>query len=1071
MLSVLFCDLAGFTSRAERLDPEDVRALLGGYHARLRAELEHFGGTVEKFIGDAVVALFGAPAAHEDDPERAVRAAIAIRDAIAEQNEAAGNDLHVRIGVTTGEAMVALDALPAAGEGMASGDVVNTCARLQSAAPIDGILVDETTHRATQRTIEYREAEPVLAKGKERPIRVWEALAARSRHGVDVVQRGRAPLVGRDDELALLTGALARARNERSPQLVTLVGVPGIGKSRLVWELFQIVDADPELMWWRQGRSLPYGEGVTYWALGEMVKAQAGILETDGEESAAEKLHAIVAELVTEDGDARWIEGHLRPLVGLASSVEFAGDRRGEAFAAWRRLFEALSDGSPTVLVFEDLHWADDDLLDFVDYLVEWASGVPLLVVGTARPELLDRRPSWGGGKRNALTVSLSALSDEETARLVASLLDRPVLDADVQSGLLARAGGNPLYAEEYVHMLRERGERTELTLPETLQGIIAARLDTLPAPDKALLQDAAVIGKVFWVGALAEISDTARWQVEERLHALERLEFVRRDRRSSVASESEFVFRHALVRDVAYGQIPRSRRGQSHRRIAAWIESLGRPDDNAEMLAHHYLAALELARATGEDVSVIAGRACAVLSDAGDRALALSAYTAAMRAYRAATELAQPGSLERARLLLATARAEHRDDYSAGEAALAEALEALTPHGAVEDMAEAQLRLADVVWRAGDQRRMLEHLEQGVSLLRDAAPSPQKAFVIGEASRLLMLTSSQAEAIALGREALAMAEALALDELSADVRVTVGTARGSLGEVGGIEDIEQAIGLGRAGGFGNVIVRGCVNAAAILWYLGDVRRSDEYVGIARKAAIEIRHAEAMRWTKSETATSAYWLGRWAEAERTAEEIIGELDARPVHYLDATAHWVRAEIRLARGDFAGARSDAGWQLDFARGAADPQILWPALAGSARVMLAIGDGALSQALIDEILTRRDTGAGIMLGAYFEAAVVLAEREDAERLCRLAEHSLLETPWHRAAALLAERELVRAADLLGEIGVPVDEAYVRMLAAERRDAGAETQAARALAFWRSVGATAYARRCEALLPASA
>jgi class 3 adenylate cyclase len=286
VVSVFFCDLVGFTARAERLDPEDVRALLGPYHERLRSELERFGGTVEKFIGDAVMALFGAPVAHEDDPERAVRAALAIRDAILEEGE-----LEVRIGITTGEALIALDARPEAGEGMASGDVVNVAARLQTAAPVNVVLVDETTYRATQGAVEYREAEPVEAKGKAEPITAWEALEPTSRFGIDLAEQARTPLIGRSRELEILVSLLARVREERSPQLVTLVGVPGIGKSRLVYELFEVVDREPELITWRQGRSLPYGEGVTFWALGEIVKGQAGILETDGAEQVEEKLH------------------------------------------------------------------------------------------------------------------------------------------------------------------------------------------------------------------------------------------------------------------------------------------------------------------------------------------------------------------------------------------------------------------------------------------------------------------------------------------------------------------------------------------------------------------------------------------------------------------------------------------------------------------------------------------------------------------------------------------------------------------------------------------------------------
>ena len=385
------------------------------------------------------MALFGAPVAHEDDPERAVRAALTIRDRIAQDD-----GLQVRIAVTTGEALVSLSARPAEGEGMASGDVVNTASRLQSAAPTNGILVDETTYRATALAIEYREAEPVEAKGKAEPVAVWEAVEPRWRFGVDVEQAGGADLVGRSEELDLLTDALARARRERASQLVTLVGVPGIGKSRLVFELSRVVDDDPELIYWRQGRSLPYGEGVTFWALSDMVKAHASILETDDAADAERKLRAAVAEVISDPIDVDWALGHLKPLVGLGAEADASGDRRAEVFAAWRKFFEALAERGPLVLVFDDLQWADDGLLDFVDHLVEWASGVPLMCVCTARPELLERRPGWGGGKRNATTISLSPLSESETAKLIGLLMERSVLPAELQSALLARAGGNP---------------------------------------------------------------------------------------------------------------------------------------------------------------------------------------------------------------------------------------------------------------------------------------------------------------------------------------------------------------------------------------------------------------------------------------------------------------------------------------------------------------------------------------------------------------------------------------------------------------------------------------------------
>src|SRR5580765_8342414 len=426
VVTILFTDLVGSTALAEGRDPEDVRAMLNAYYAQLRAELERHGGTVEKFIGDAVMAVFGAPVAHEDDAERAVRAALAIRDSI-------GDDLQIRTAVNTGEALVALGARPTEGDAMVAGDVVNTTARLQSAAPVNGILVGEGTYRATRQTIDYREAPPVEAKGKAEPIKVWEAVDARSRFGSDVEEKLRTPLVGRQRERDLLADSLDRARSEQSAQLVTLVGVPGIGKSRLVAELMQITDADEELINWRQGRSLPYGERVSFWALGEIVKAHAGILESDDTATAEEKLVAMVAALSEDEQEEDWLARHARPLVGLEGAER---TEREEAFAAWRRLLEAAAEQRPLVLVFEDLHWADDGLLDFVDHLADWARGVPLLVVATARPELLERRPCWGGGKANAAAVSLRPLSDLDTARLLGLLLEQPVITADTQHDL-----------------------------------------------------------------------------------------------------------------------------------------------------------------------------------------------------------------------------------------------------------------------------------------------------------------------------------------------------------------------------------------------------------------------------------------------------------------------------------------------------------------------------------------------------------------------------------------------------------------------------------------------------------
>ena len=614
VVTVFFADLVGFTATAERLDPEDVQAILRPYHERLRYELERWGGTVEKFIGDAVMALFGAPVTREDDPERAVRAALAIRDWITEEGK-----LEVRIAVNTGEALVNLAARPEAGEGMAAGDVVNTAARMQSAAPVNGILVGETTYRSTADTIDYREHDAVEAKGKQAPIPVWEVTAAGARFGVDLAPAEQTPLVGREREVEQVVGALARVREQRSSELLTLIGVPGIGKSRLVGELFQSIERSGQLTYWRQGRSLPYGQGVSYWALAEMVKAQAGILETDSDDEAGAKLERTVEQVLHEDTE--WVLSHLRPLVGQASAA--AGSQE-EAFAAWRRFWEALAEQYPLVLVFEDIQWADEGLLDFIDHLADWVRDVPLLILCTARLELLERRSTWGGGKVNAATVQLAPLSDEQTAELMSAL------GGGADDALLERCGGNPLYAEQFARMVAERGAGA---LPETVQGIIAARLDALAPAEKQLLQDAAVIGKVFWLGALGA--------TEQQLHVLRQKEFVQRARRSSVEGEIEYAFKHVLVRDVAYGQIPRADRIEKHVRAAEWIESLGRADDQAEMVAHHYVNALDLAVAARREDDDLAARAVRALRDAGERALALNALPQAENYLRQSHSLA----------------------------------------------------------------------------------------------------------------------------------------------------------------------------------------------------------------------------------------------------------------------------------------------------------------------------------------------------------------------------------------------------------------------------------------------
>ena len=729
MVTVLFCDLVDFTSRSERLDPEEVRAIQSPYYERVRAELEHHGGTVEKFIGDAVMALFGAPIAHEDDPERAVRAALAIRDWAAEQEE-----LRVRIAITTGEALVRLEAEPLSGEGMASGDVVNTASRLQGAAPENGVVVDETTHRATEGMVEYQKATPVTAKGKAEPVAVWEAVQALA--PVRPAREPRAAFVGREHELAVLRGAFAGVLLDGSVRLVTLVGVPGIGKSRLVSELLSAIENDGSSVTWLEGRSLPYGAGVTLWALGEIVKAHAGILESDGGEDADEKLRRAVSDALGETTDAAWVHSHLRPLVVPSSDGEPGGDRRAEAFAAWRRFLEGLAAQRPLILVLEDVHWADDTLLDFVEYLVEWAIGAPLLLLATTRPELLDRRPAWSASKKGVATVMLAPLSDEETTRLLASLLERPMFEAD-QATLLSQAAGNPLYAEEYVRLLGIReGDVEPGTAPETVQGIIAARVDGLPAEEKVLLQDAAVVGGVFWSGAVGVLAGRDRWAVEERLLALERKELLRRERRSAVEGETQYGFNHELMRDVAYGGIPHAERSNKHRRAAEWIESLGRPDDHVELLVHHYLRALEYAPGDDPANTNLATRARLALRDAGDRASALNAFARASGFYREAMRLWPEDEPGRPHLLFGYASALYATGDPRRQQLLEDARAALLAAGDVDTAAEADALLADTWWILGRRDRVEQHLQRAISLGQDSAASPAKARVLAAVAR-----------------------------------------------------------------------------------------------------------------------------------------------------------------------------------------------------------------------------------------------------------------------------------------------------------------------------------------------
>jgi len=701
------------------------------------------------------------------------------------------------------------------------------------------------------------------------------------------------------------------------------------------------------------------------------------------------------------------------------------------------------------------------------------ASGVPILIVGTARPELLERRSTWGGGQLNATTLSLAPLTEEDTSRLLASLLDRPLLAAEAQAHLLARAGGNPLYAEQYAQMLREGRDDADLPVPESIQGVIAARLDLLPAQEKELLQDAAVLGKVFWLGSLADGRSPS--EAEIALHALDRKGFVRRSRTSSVADESEYTFLHLLVRDVAYGQIPRAARVEKHRRAAAWIESLGRPDEHAETLAYHYLSALELARASREPTEELADRARHALREAGDRAAALNAFDSAARSYAAALELSPSDDPERPALLFSYGTMLAFGQES-GDEELELAASALVELGDNEHAAEAEILLADSDWRAGQRDAAYAHLERAADLVRDIPSSPSKARVLSEVSRYHMLGDRLADAVEIGRQALEMASQLGLDEVRAHALNNIGSARGNAGDIGGIADLEQSIEIA------NEIdspesIRGYNNLFASLGSVGLLEQAAAAVRAGLPVAERFGNAgRSARWLRFERVHIAYWEGRWEDAMAILDETLSEVG--PAHALSRFAFEMRGRIRLARDDTRGALEDADVSLALARQGKDPQTLYPALSFAAVAVLEQGRAHDAESLADELLALRPADSAIPhhVSPLFDLAWVLAALGRSEDLIEATDRAAARTLYVDAAAALARGNYLAAADIYAGMGTLPSEAFARLRAAEQLSAAgrgqeADQQLQPALAFWRSVDAKHFIREAEALLPATA
>ncbi len=1028
VISSLFCDLIGFTAGSESADPEDVDQMLCAYAAMARAEIEGHGGVVEKFIGDAVVGVFGVPASHEDDPERAVRAGLRIVEGAEELEAVGGAPLRLRVGINTGEALVRPGVIPGSGERLLAGDAINTAARLQLVAPEMGVAVGLATYEATAAVFDYEELRPATLKGKAKPVRVFHAKAPRARFGTDLTRIHDSAFIGREIDLALLKGIFDKAVAADSVQLVTVVGEPGLGKSRIVAELGTYIDARPELIAWRQGRCLPYGEGITFWALGEIVKAHAGILESDASEVASAKLEAVLPE----GAERAWFRQRLLPLLGIEAT---STAEREELFTAWRRFLELIAEDDPTVLVFEDLHWADEAMLAFLEHLADRAEGVPLLVIGTARTELFERHPGYAAGLRNANTINLSPLSPEETARLVSALLQTTVLPAELQQPILDRAGGNPLYAEEFVRLLKDKNllvrkgsswelkEGAEVPFPHSVQALIAARLDTLAPDAKSMLADAAVVGKVFWAGAVAAMGGRDLQVVTSSLRELSRKELVRPARRSSIEGEAEHAFWHILTRDVAYAQLPRASRAARHVDAAVWIESKApeRVEDLADVLAYHYSTALELARAAGqsEQAAELEAPALRFLTLAGERALGLDT-TAALGNFERALALTPPGHSERPGALTRFGEAAFQAGRSLeATGALEEAIASFHACGDLAAATRAMATLGNVLFRLGDPRSWTVPAE-ALALLEPLPPGPELVGALTERARAETLQGRSEAGVRYAERALALAEELGLGR-SARALGYRGLARSQLGDSGGIEDMREATALATQAGQGREATLLHTNLGAQLLMFEGPEAALEVMRAGIAFAQPRGLAEMVNFTAALTLDLLADSGELDEALEVAAEIAGRPENEDVLAL-ATVRAAQARILVLRGQAAQVTGSLDWLESTSRETGDAEFAVLGLGSSALARAGLGEDERAAALLAELEAtpgaREAQYYAALLSALVRSALALGHRELAECFADgveprspYAEHALV-----AASAALAEArgDLQAAAD---------------------------------------------------------
>jgi predicted ATPase/class 3 adenylate cyclase len=912
-VSVLFCDLVGFTPLAEQRDPEEVRELLSGYFELARAIVARYGGIVEKFIGDAVMALWGAPVAKEDDAERAVRAGLELVSAVATYgSERAHTELAARVGIVTGT--VATTETPE--EGLVVGDRVNTAARIQALAPAGCCYVDESTRRATEAAVVYVDAGSHALKGKSEPVKLYEASRVVAGVGGALKSEGlEAPFVGRDRELRLVKDLFHAAAEGTRAHLVSVTGIAGIGKSRLAWEFYKYMDGISGLFRWHRGRCLSYGEGVAYWALAEMVRGRAGILEGEDAVSAGVKLHAVVEQHVSDPQERRWVEPRLAHLIGL----EDRGSRdKEDLFAGWRLFFERMAEREPVVMSFEDMQWADASLLDFIEYLLDWSRNHAIFVLTLARPELVERRPNWGAGRRNFTSIYLDPLSIEAMTELVDGLV--PGLPDEARERILVRAEGVPLYAVETVRMMIDRGLVVRdgaryrpvgplgtLDVPETLQALIAARLDGLTPSERSLLQEAAVVGKSFARPLMLALTGLAAGVIDDLFASLVRKEVISLQADPRSPERGQFSFLQDLVRTVAYETLTRRDRKDKHLSVATYLErSRGADEDEfVEVIASHYLEAYELGP-DATDATEVKAKAREMLARAGERAAAIGAAEEAQGYFEQALgltdEVGTRAALEERGGQMAWTRGRAAEARYHFERAINSFASADSAHSA----ARVTARLGEVDFSEGRLDKGIERMEQAFSLLVDDETDEDLVALAVQLGRLHLFRGDRELAMERNEFALRLAELLVLPEQLSQALNTKAVAlryQGRRQEARLL--LDYAVHIALEHDLSSAALRAFTNLAAFA-YLDDrfddcVRHGAATLELARRVGNRGYERDSYFAELGNMAIT----GRWNEAlERLSE--IRRTEGPVIERLLTFLLWV-VPVLTNQGDLAGAR--------------------------------------------------------------------------------------------------------------------------------------------------------------------